>query len=97
MFNSRWASARLVALAAALIVSGMQYRYFDCNKLPVLSFGCGVVTVLLLYGTGERLFDTMTSPPVGRNRIAEALLITVIGSLLVAGSGSFAVLTHMCP
>ena len=86
---------RLVALAVALILSKSQDRFFDCNKLPLLSYAAGVATLLLLYGTAERVYEATTSGAPEAKR--SAALTIIVGCIAIGGAGFFTMLTHICP
>lgn len=90
-------SSRLIAVVASLGLSGAQYRYFPCNKMPILSFLGGVGTLLLLYGVGERLYGIAMEPPSPRGKFADGGVILLGGGFVVAGAGFFTLLTHLCP
>jgi membrane associated rhomboid family serine protease len=84
-------------MIAAFILSGLQFPLFDCNKVPVLSVIAGAITLLLIYATAEVIYAIARS-----DRSTRAKLLTGLGGLfggliLVATSGSVAVLTHICP
>ena len=88
---------RLAAMIAAFILSGLQFPLFDCNKVPVLSVIAGAITLLLIYATAEVIYVIARS-----DRSTRAKLLTGLGGLcggliLVAMSGSFTMLTHICP
>ena len=86
---------RLAALAAALVLSKWQYRFFPCNKMPILSYVAGVATVLIIYGTAERVYDAMTSDePEGKRTLGATI---VVGLIAAAGVGFFTMMTHLCP
>jgi hypothetical protein len=92
---SNRAGARLAALAVALLLSKSQHRFFDCNKVPFLSYVAGVVTLLIVYGTVERTHDVLTSElPGGRQ---SAVVTIVIGCIAIGAAGFFTMLTHICP
>ena len=88
---------RVAAMLAAFILSGLQFPLFDCNKVPVLSVIAGAITLLLIYATAELIYVIAKSD---RSTRAKALtgLGGLCGGLILAGmSGSFAILTHICP
>jgi hypothetical protein len=87
--------ARLVALTVALILSKSQDRYFDCNKMPFLSYVSGVATLLIIYGTAERVYEVITSDVPERKR--SAVVTIVVGSIVTGGAGFFTMMTHICP
>jgi len=87
--------ARLAALVVALMLSKWQYRFFPCNKMPILSYVAGVATVLIIYGTAERVYEAMTSDePEGKRTLGATI---VVGCIAAAGVGFFTMMTHLCP
>ena len=86
---------RLAALVAALMLSKAQYRFFPCNKMPVLSYLAGVATVLIIYFTAERVYEAMTSDEPDAKRTLGATI--VVGLIAAAGFGFFTMMTHLCP
>jgi len=86
---------RLAAFVAALMLSKWQYRCFPCNKMPILSYVAGVATVLIIYGTAERVYEAMTSDePEGKRTLGATI---VVGCIAAAGVGFFTMMTHLCP
>ena len=86
---------RLAALVAALMLSKAQSRFFPCNKMPILSYVAGVATVLIIYGTAERVYEAMTSDePEGKRTLGATI---VVGCIAAAGVGFFTMMTHLCP
>ena len=86
---------RLAAFVAALMLSKWQYRFFPCNKMPILSYVAGVATVLIIYGTAERVYEAMTSDePEGKRTLGATI---VVGCIAAAGVGFFTMMTHLCP
>ena len=86
---------RLAALVAALMLSKAQYRFFPCNKMPILSYVAGVATVLIIYGTAERVYEALTSDEPDARRSVGATI--VVGGIVTAGVGFFTMMTHLCP
>ena len=97
MFPANRVGARLFALAVVLILSGSQSRFFDCNKLPVLSVAGTIVTLVLLYGVAEKTYDVVASEDSGRAKFAAGIKVILVGTVLVMGVGFFTVMTHLCP
>jgi len=87
--------ARLTALAVALVLSPSQNRFFDCNKIPLLSYVSGLATLLIIYGTAERAYEAITSGIPEGKRLA--VLTIVVGCIATAGAGFFTMMTHICP
>src|SRR5690349_10205457 len=52
---------RFTAFATAFMLSRDQARFFDCNKLPMLSTISGTVTLLIVYAFGEALYRVASS------------------------------------
>lgn len=86
---------RLAAAFVALMLSRGQSRFFDCNKMPMLSVLSGTVTLLLVYAMGEALYRTARSDYGGQ--IGNAVKVLVGGGALVGAAGWFTLLTHICP
>ena len=77
------------------MLSKAQYRFFPCNKMPILSYVFGVATVLIIYGTAERVYEAMTSDePEGKRTLGATI---VVGCIAAAGVGFFTMMTHLCP
>ena len=87
--------ARLAALVVALILSKSQNRFFDCNKIPFLSYVAGVATLLIIYGTAERVHELITSDVPEEKR--SALVTIVVGCMATGAAGFFTMMTHICP
>jgi hypothetical protein len=92
---SNRARARLLALVVALFLSKSQYRFFDCNKMPSLSYVSGVATLLIIYGTAERAYEAITNDEPEEKR--SVLATVVVGCIAIGGAGFFTMLTHICP
>ena len=88
-------AVRLAAFVAALMLSKAQYRFFPCNKMPILSYVAGVATLLVIYATAERVYEAMTSDEPDARRTLGATL--VVGGIATAGAGFFTMMTHLCP
>jgi len=88
---------RVAAMLAAFILSGLQFPLFDCNKVPVLSVIAGAITLLLIYATAELIYVIAKSDRSTRAKALTGLGGLCGGLILAAMSGSFAILTHICP
>ena len=88
-------AARVAALVAALVLSKSQDRFFDCNKLPFLSYAAGVVTLVIVYGTAEQLHAVVTSQAPDGKGAAVATILNGCGA--AGGAGCFTLVTHLCP
>lgn len=88
---------RLTAIAVAFAASNAQFRFFDCNKMPGLSIVAGTATLLLVYGIGEALYHVAVSDPSERGKVTDGAGILGAGGVLVALSGFFTMMTHLCP
>ena len=88
---------RFAALVAAFMLSRDQARFFDCNKLPVLSTIGGTVTLLLVYACGEALVRVAKSDLSRDEKLGAAVKITLLGGAATAIAGFFTVMTHLCP
>lgn len=88
---------RFTALAAAFMLSREQARFFDCNKMPVLSVVSGTVTLLIVYACGEFLYRVAVSDLWGGEKLGAAAKIVLVGGVVVAVAGFFTMITHMCP
>jgi hypothetical protein len=88
---------RLLAVAVAFMLSGAQFWLFDCSKMPTLSVVSGVLTVLLLYGTGEAVLRIATSPRSTQAKLVDGGGVLLGGGALVALTGFFTLITHLCP
>ena len=89
--------ARLAALLIAILASSKQWRYFDCNGMPILSFLGGVAIVLLLYGTGELLYRIATAEGPRKERLRAAVPVLLLAVSAITAVGGFTLLTHLCP
>src|SRR5689334_19342157 len=85
--------ARLAAFIVALMLSKSQDRFFDCNKLPFLSYVFGVATLLVIYGAAERVYEVMSSDEPDRQR---AVVTAVVGCIAAAGAAFVTMMTHIC-
>ena len=65
--------------------------------MPSLSALGAIGTVLLLYGTGERLYDVGASDSSGRDKLTEGATVSLIGAAFVIAAGFFTMMTHLCP
>ena len=87
---------RMMAVAVALLVSGVQFRFFDCNESPALSVVSAALTVLLIYATGEAIYWVATSDTPALNKLVTGMCVALGGVGLVVGVGLFTLVTHMC-
>jgi hypothetical protein len=88
---------RVLAVIVALIVSSKQSRFFDCNKLMGLSVIAGVVTLLLVYGVGERGYSVLTSSRSKEEKLRDGAVVLLGGGVLIGLAGFFTMMTHLCP
>ena len=88
---------RLAAVALAVLLSIVQFRLFDCNEMTALSFAAGALTLLLIYATGEAMYNIATSPRPARGKLLTGAGVALAGAALVATVGFFTLLTHLCP
>lgn len=89
--------SRALAVLLALILSGKQSRFFDCNKLMGLSVLAGAATLLLVYGVGETLYSVLTSSRSGEEKVKAGAVVLLGGGVLIGFAGFFTMMTHLCP
>ena len=63
--------------------------------MPLLSYVAGVATLLIIYGTAERVHEVITSEVSEGKR--SVLVTIVVGCMAIAGAGLFTMMTHICP
>lgn len=90
-------TTRFGAVVIAIAAATNQWRFFDCNKLPVLSVVGAVATVFLAYAVFEVVYRIATSDRPERERFAYGVAISLAGLGLVGVAGFFTMISHMCP
>lgn len=85
-----------LAAAAGVLLSGAQFRFFDCNEVPLVSFVGGVLTIVLLYVAGAALHGVITSPEPNVTRLRNAAGVVFVGGWVVGGVAFFTLVSHMC-
>jgi hypothetical protein len=88
---------RFAAFATAFMLSRGQARFFDCNKMPVLSTLSGTVTLLIVYALGEALYRVASSEQPREAKVGAAVKLTLIGGAATVAAGFFTMMTHLCP
>lgn len=79
------------------MLSREQARFFDCNKMPLLSVLSGTVTLLLAYAWGEVLLRVASSDLSRDEKLVAATKIALVGGAVIALVGLFTMMTHLCP
>jgi len=88
---------RFAAFATAFMLSRGQARFFDCNKMPVLSTLSGTVTLLIVYALGEALYRVASSEQSRDAKVGAAVKLTLVGGAATVAAGFFTMMTHLCP
>ena len=88
---------RVAAVVTALLLSNAQFRFFDCNKMPVLSVAGGAVTLLVVYAICEVAYRVARSTRSTRDKLIAGGFVLAGGGGLVALTGFFTLMTHLCP
>jgi hypothetical protein len=87
----------LIAAVIGAFISGMQFRFFDCNEAPALSFIGGTLTIALLYAASEALYWVVQSARSTQPQVGKGLgIVFGFGGLAVV-VGFFTLITHTCP
>lgn len=77
-------------------VSALQFPFYDCSELPLLSFLAGLAAVVLLLSTADVIYRVSTSPRARSSRLAIVAALGVVGLAGAFALGWFARLTHLC-
>jgi uncharacterized BrkB/YihY/UPF0761 family membrane protein len=88
---------RLMAVTVAFALSGAQFRFFDCNKMPALSVASGALTLLLVYAIAEATYRVATSARPTQEKLLTGAVVVLVGAGLMAAAGFFTLVTHICP
>ena len=87
----------LMAAVAGAFISGAQFKFFDCNEAPALSFIGGALTITLLYAAGEMAYWLVQSARSAQPQVGKGLgMVLAFGGLALV-VGFFTLITHTCP
>lgn len=79
------------------MLSRGQSRFFDCNKLPVLSVTSGAAMLLLLYGMAESVYFVARSADSQQVKVRAAMRVLVLRGTFVVVAGFLVLMSHICP
>jgi len=78
------------------LVSAVQFGFFDCSGVKVLSFGAGALTVFVALVAIDRVYVMSVSPRSAVTRLALGTAIATMGAGATFALGWFTMITHMC-
>jgi hypothetical protein len=87
----------LIAAVTGAFISGAQFKFFDCNEAPALSFIGGVLTITLLYAAGEMAYWLVQSARSTQPQVGKGLGMVLAFGGLAFVVGFFTLITHTCP
>ncbi len=87
-----------VALYVVLgcLLSPLQFGFFDCSELPVLSFVAGALTVAAALVAGDVVYRASTASRPVAPRLVRGAAAAVLGAAAVVGLAYFTRITHIC-
>jgi hypothetical protein len=86
----------VVYLLLGCLASTLQFAFFDCNGVQMLSFVAGALTIVTAFVVIDRVYCASVSTRSPAARIALGVGIGIVGAGAVFALGLFTMITHMC-
>jgi hypothetical protein len=78
------------------LLSPLQFGFFDCSGLPVLSFVAGALTIAAPLVAGDVVYRASTASRPGTLRLIRGTAAAVVGAAATVGLAYFTTITHIC-